>query len=327
MKFFHLSSMATVILFLFFTAQPAPAQETEGPRVEPFMSELFSVWPNARDFAIDPLTGDMYFTVESLKKEFSAIILLPKGGKSLSDCKVAPFSGKWKDLEPAFSPDGNRLYFVSNRPGDGGSEIKDFDIWYVEKLPQGTWSDPVNPGAPLNSDKDEFYPSITHRGDIYFTAERENTLGKEDIYVARWSGKEFAEPMPLDSAINTTGYEFNAYISPDEDYILFTGYGRTDGMGGGDLYLSRKNAEGNWEKAAPLTAPVNSSAIDYCPFVDHANRVLYFTSQRSELGASLEEKKGLIELMQWFNQEENGAGRIYSVKFVAISDLFAPPGN
>ena len=53
---------------------------------------------------------------------------------------VAPFSGKFGDLEPAFSPDGMKLYFSSNRPIDG-SEPKDYDIWVVEKT-NGRWSDP-----------------------------------------------------------------------------------------------------------------------------------------------------------------------------------------
>jgi Tol biopolymer transport system component len=43
--------------------------------------------------------------------------------------EVAPFSGRYKDLEAAFSPDGQTVYFSSDRPTTDNPQKKDFDIW------------------------------------------------------------------------------------------------------------------------------------------------------------------------------------------------------
>ena len=67
-----------------------------------------------------------------------------------------------------------------------------------------------------------------------------------------------------------------------------------------------------------LDAPINSDAIDYCPFVDIASNTLYFTSKRSQVG-----KEGMsyntIELLyEALNQHENGASRIYKVDISSL---------
>ena len=79
-----------------------------------------------------------------------------------------PFSDSaYFDVDPFVSPDGRRVYFSSNRPVDG-DEPKDFDTWYVER--QGDeWSDPINPGAPLNGPESEVFFSMTTAGTAYFS--------------------------------------------------------------------------------------------------------------------------------------------------------------
>ena len=63
-------------------------------------------------------------------------------------------AGVFQD-NPHISADGTALWFTSNRPtGSAGGR----DIWF-SSLSQGTWSDPVNAGAPFNTvgDEDQFY--------------------------------------------------------------------------------------------------------------------------------------------------------------------------
>ena len=87
--------------------------------------------------------------------------------------------------------------------------------------------------------------------------------------------------VALDTTINTAAYEFNAYVSPEEDIIVFSSYGRPDDMGGGDLYYSVRNKAGNWTKAENMGPLVNSDALDYCPYIDFARNTFYFTSTRA----------------------------------------------
>lgn len=81
-----------------------------------FMPELISQFPNVRDITFSPDIREMYFTIESYKKEISTIITLKKEDGKWSDPSVASFSGVYKDLEPSFSPDGLKLFFASDRP-------------------------------------------------------------------------------------------------------------------------------------------------------------------------------------------------------------------
>ena len=102
---------------------------------------------------------------------------------------------------------------------------KDYDIWYVERNNTiENWTKPINLGAPVNSSLDEFYPTLTENNQLYFTMESPIGLGKDDIYFCELNGNEYLKPQLLSNKINSEGYEFNAFISKDESFLLFTKY-------------------------------------------------------------------------------------------------------
>ena len=166
-----------------------------------------------RDMAISPAGDEIFFTLESSKNVLQTIIHIKKENGEWK-CDVASFSGTCSDLEPAFSPDGNTLYFVSNRPFKKGDKLKDFDIWKVKKE-NGIWSEPENLGLPVNTEENEFYPSVTNSGNLYFTAAYKDAKGKEDIYVSKFIDGKYIVPESLSDSVNTAAFEFNAYVSPD----------------------------------------------------------------------------------------------------------------
>ncbi len=138
-------------------------------------------------------------------------------------------------------------------------------------------------------------------------------MGKEDIYVSRLVNAEYQSPSPLDTNINTATYEFNAFVSPDEDLLIFGSYGRPDDLGGGDLYISRRESGGSWGKAYHPGAPVNSDRLDYCPFIDFPRGNFYFTSEREE------PFPGRINTVEELEQQsiapQNGLGDLYRIAF------------
>jgi Tol biopolymer transport system component len=252
-------------------------------------------------------------TVQQPKFALSTILHLVKRANTWTKPEVAPFSGRYRDLEAAFSPDGQFIYFSSDRPVNGNTSKKDFDIWRVKRLPGGKWGEPENLGPTVNSAQNEFYPSITRSGNLYFTVEAEYGKGKEDIVLCAFANGTYSKPVSLPEAINTPNYEFNAFVDPDEQFILFTSYGRTDDMGGGDLYISRKDKSGNWLPAKHL--PINSTAIDYCPFVTWDKQYLIFTSSRlsKEFGNST--TKNYQKVKELLDGPGNGLDDLYWVKF------------
>jgi len=280
-----------------------------------FIPEIFQDFPNVRDISISKNQQEIYFTVEGFRKEFSFIAVVRFQNGNWGKVKVVSFSGKDKDLEPFLSPDNLKLYFVSNRPVSLNIPKIDMDIWVVErKSIASKWSKPKNMGAVINTDKDEFYPSVTNSGNLYFTATYEDSKGLEDIYVSTFINGKYSKPVSLSTSVNSTTYEFNAFVSPNEDLILFTSYKREGSFGGGDLYMSKKEDNGDWSEAKNLGSSINSNKIDYCPFVNFKTNTLYFTSERSQQNKNFTKPMTIKELLNHMNSRPNGMSRIYKVE-------------
>ena len=272
-----------------------------------------------RDMAISPDGTELFYTIQHGNGALSFVMYIKKENNKWTSPEVAFFSGKYNDLEPAFSFDGNKLYFSSNRPLDNKNDsVKDYDIWSVSKS-AGKWEAPVNLGRVVNSNKDEFYPSVSRGGNIYFTRDMEKS--KEDIVVCYFKNGEYDSAQSLPPAINSAGFEFNAFVSPDEQYIIFSGHNRSDGFGSADLYISKRNKAGEWIKAENLGKKINSAALDYCPFVSSDNKYFFFTSKRSRIKSPMKNKLNFKELKQLLNNSKNGLDDIYWIKRDAAFNL------
>lgn len=254
---------------------PLIPSRAENP-VKPFLVFETSHLENIRDCALSNDGTELFFTHQKPDFSYSVIYTMKLADGIWSKPKKASFSTKGLNLEPVFSPDNLRLYFVSNRT-TSKNDSADFDIWYVErKTLTDVWSAPIHPEASFNSSANEFYPSVCSNGDLYFTSDRKGTRGKDDIFCAPFKDGKYTEAYSLSDSINTSDTEYNAFISPDGSYLIFGAYKRTDGYGSGDLYLSRSLGNGEWSKAINLGPLVNSKLMDYCPFV-LGNTTLYFT--------------------------------------------------
>jgi Tol biopolymer transport system component len=237
--FNHLDMKITFLLILISVFQTATAQTTiqimasDSPQV--FAPGIVSDGFANRDMTISPDGNDLFFTIQWYFGLYSVILHSQKINGRWSVPDTAWFSGRYNDMEPAFSPDGNKLFFTSNRPLKESDSAKDYDIWYLKKKDK-KWEGPFNLGVPINTDKDEFYPSLTKNATLYFT--RNNGDSGDDIFVSEFTGGKYGMPKPLPVTVNSTGDDFNAFIDPDEKYIIFSSVKRKDDQGRGDLYYS-----------------------------------------------------------------------------------------
>jgi len=181
--------------------------------------------------------------------------------------------------DPFLSNDENRLYFISNRAMDGIGEPKDIDIWYVEKKEE-KWSQPINAGQNINTDANEYYISFTNSGTMYFSsnrnAKKNNQRTDYDIFYSEYNNGSFREPTVLDSVINTKGYEADVFIAPNESYMIFCST-RKGGFGKGDLYISFRKSNLEWEVPINMGKEINTNQYEYCPFVSKSGEYLFFT--------------------------------------------------
>lgn len=198
-------------------------------------------------------------------------------------------NGKWSEPEviladdkfgfndPMLSNDEQRLYFISNKPVSG-TEAKDIDIWYVQKTARG-WSDPINAGPNINSDRHEYYISFAQDGSMYFASNveaSEDRLYNHDIYRSAFVNGEFQKPERL--SFNSDFYEADVYVSPDESYVIFCAI-KKEGFGQGDLYISFQQ-NGSWTEPQNMGEPINDPGHQLCPFVTADGRYFLFTSNR-----------------------------------------------
>lgn len=258
--------------------QPAPTGPYLGKQPPGITPKLFyATWLGERDTALTPDGGEIFFSIfERGQGYLLHRVDTPSGW---SPPEFAPFSSPGhSELEPFITVDGAWLYFISKRPRPDGGERETFDLWRVAHAADG-WGipDPLPDG--VNSEHNEYYPSLTADGDIYFTSDRPDGLGGEDIWVARWNGGGWSEPENLGPPVNSPGPEFNSLIAPDGSWLIF-GAVREGDVGGGDLHIAFRGPDGGFLPAINMGEPVNSPRLDYCPALSPDGSVLFFTSNR-----------------------------------------------
>ena len=277
--------------------------------------QILKDYDKVRDFTMNNNQTEAYVSAQSNLEEKSVILRISKKDGKWNKVEIASFSGKYRDLEPFLSPDNLKLFFVSNRPLTKQGELKDVDIWFVERTSiTSDWSEPKNIGAPINTEADEFYPSVAKNGNLYFTSVGHNAMGEDDIFVSEYKNGKYSKPLALKGGVNTKSYEYNSFISPNEEYLIFGGYNRQDGLGSGDLYISFKNDDNTWTRAKNMGDKINSKFMDFCPFVTQSGTQIYFTSRRSNIDAN-KSITSVQNLLNVFNGYQNGFNRIYKTSF------------
>ena len=298
------------ILLLIFLSRNSFGQGNEVVPVDFSLKKFL----NIRDFTLSNNGKEAYFSVQTLEGESAIIVRAVLKNKKWKNIEMVSFTGKFRDIEPFLSPDNLRLYFASNRPMESNSDSKkDYDIWYVEREDLNKkWSAPKNIGSPVNTKFNEFYPSVSLKNTLYYTSDSLATTRKDEIFRSTWNGRSYEKPISAGENINTEGYDFNAFIAPDESFLIYTIYKAKDGLGSGDLYVSFKDQKGEFLKAKNLGEEINSDRMEYCPFYDFREKILYFTSKRNEVKPK--EVKTLEAFQKNSEQYSNGLSRIYKVQ-------------
>ncbi len=304
-----------ILLTMVFTGCQNPAEnhinlKTQPAKVELFGKGIVSTPLFERDIAISQSGDEIIFTLGDFTHKNRFLVTIKKTENGWSKRKLLPFSGEYQDIEPFLSFDNQKLYFASTRPLPGETEESDYNIWVVERQNE-KWGIPTPLDTLINTEANEFYPAVGKSGNLYFTGTRENGIGKEDIFVSKLVNGKYQMPEPLDTGINTPGYEYNAWVNFDENLIIFGAYGRKDGLGGGDLYFSKKLANGSWSPAKNMGPDINSESLDFCPFIDYPRGNFYFTSRRAD--DAPEKFETVEQLVNRTNSISNDMGNIFRI--------------
>ncbi|GGK83939.1 cell envelope biogenesis protein OmpA [Rufibacter glacialis] len=129
-----------------------------------------------------------------------------RNGSSWADVK--PFAHnkveEYSVGHPAISPDGQVLYFVSDKPGGYGET----DIYYSELQADGTWGQPMNAGNMINTAGKEMFPGFDQSGNLYFSSDTHTGFGGLDVFKTKGSRATWAKPENLRAPVNSPKDDF-----------------------------------------------------------------------------------------------------------------------
>lgn len=194
-----------------------------------------------------------------------------------------PMNTPWNEGSQSFSADGRYMFFVQcNNENNIGS----CDIYYSIKR-GNEWSQPMNLGEPANSVYWESNPAMSPTGDIiYFTTNRPGGLGERDIWSVQVKINENGtlttyNAQPLGAPINTEESEFAPFIHADNETMYFSSNGHK-GLGGNDIFVSKKDKNGNWSTPVNIGYPINTHGNESGFVVNGKGDKAYFASNKIE---------------------------------------------
>lgn len=175
----------------------------------------------------------------------------------LKEVNEFPFNSPAGEGAHAISPDGKYLIYTScdRRDGMGSCDL------YLSVFKDSLWQAPINMGPAFNSPAWDGQASFGIDGkSIYFSSSRPGGHGGRDIwYVHEISTGKWSKPINAGSGINTQQNEESPFIHFDGKTLYFMRDGK-HGLGGYDLYISRKSLDGKWQVAENMKPPINSAA-------------------------------------------------------------------
>lgn len=217
----------------------------------------------------------------------------PNNNWSNSSLVSNAINSKYNEGAPTFSPDGQYIIFVGCETGakgdyEYGDDRKGYgscDLFYSQN--NGTnWSKPVNLGSKINTKHWETQPSFSSDGKtLYFirgmTYDRQRrNPDNQDIYVTTISEDgQWSKPEKLPPNINSPHREESVQIHPDGKTLYFSSNGHP-GMGGMDLYMSRKLDDNTWSDPVNLGYPLNTFKNDISILISPKGDKGYFSSDR-----------------------------------------------
>ncbi|MFC2156570.1 MBL fold metallo-hydrolase [Acidobacteriota bacterium] len=251
------------------------------PGLEPqvFAPGIVSIH-ESMDFSItfSPDGKEIYFTQRAENGGQNTIYVCRLEPEGWTAPKEAEFTEGFPSNEPFITPDGQKLYYGTNRIQPGG-ENPEYGVWKTERVEDG-WGSAQYHGPGM-------YVSSDNIGTLYMT-DISGVAGGGLIRYPFEDGK-YGVPEGLPDSINAPTPVAHGFISPDGNYLIFDASNRPDAQGGeGDFYISFLQPDGTWGNAINLGEPVNSPATHLCPSLSPDGKYLFYSSCRDIYWVSIE---------------------------------------
>ncbi len=197
-----------------------------------------------------------------------------------------PLNTPMNEGAATISADGNTIIFTACEQngfyGEGRDGYGSCDLFFTHKL-NGKWMQPINLGAPINTASWESQPSLSSNGEsLYFVRGVNHSDRREsDIFVSHLDKEGYwSKPVKISPTINTEESEESVFIHPDDNTLYFSSRGHV-GMGGSDIYMSKRESDGSWGAPVNLGYPINTFGDENSLLVNPNGEIGYLASDRA----------------------------------------------
>lgn len=271
----------------------------------------YVIFTSARD------TGGIFKRRHSWTNQSFTNLYTAKQAEDGTLSEAQPFikhvKGKFHESTPVVTRDGKTIYFTRNnvdkgKKGIGKDDTRKLKI-YKATLKDGKWQN-AQP-LPFNSnDYNCAHPALNKDETIlYFASDMPGTIGESDIYQVSIAnnGTKVGKPENLGEVINTEGKETFPYVTINNE-LYFSSDGHP-GLGGLDIYGTRKERDSTYHKVHNVGTPVNSEQDDFAYIIDFRTKHGYFSSNR-EGGKGYDDIYNLLETKSLFQCKQLLKGTI-----------------
>lgn len=183
-------------------------------------------------------------------------------------------NSEMNESTPVITPDGEYMFFTSDRKFDRAYNLYTYDVYFSELSDEAFKKGKPAPG--INGMEDEFIAGVSATGDQIFV-QLQGYEAFEDLASADFDAGKITNKTLLSSNVNSKSAENSATTSLSGDTIIFAS-ARPEGLGGFDLYFSRKLPTGEWSVATNLGPNINSVYNEEFPILASDGKTLYFCS-------------------------------------------------
>ena len=247
----HIGILFFIVIFSFNCSKEKGSpdsylgQKPPGKNLEVFAPGIITTEKSESAVAVSPDLKEVYFIRKSPKEADNRIWYSRVENGKLTNPQIVPFSYDCIEGYPCFTPDGERLYYVSGRPVPGQDTTSYWgNIWFVDREKDG-WSEPELLDSHINGLSPHFM-TMDNKGTLYFGS------GLRSVYYAKWSDGKFSEAVRLPDEINYFESVSHPAIAPDGSYLMVDVYWTENDRVEGSLFMSFKTPDGFWTKAVDM---------------------------------------------------------------------------
>lgn len=298
-------------------------QKLSGSKPAVFAPGIISTGLHERDFTISPDGNEIYYSL--FQGDWNTIMMVKRVNGVWREPVVAPFARdtSFYFAEATLASNGNKIFFFSTKPREkevAKAGWANQNIWVAERQSDGNWAEPKPLPDNINA-LDEFYPSLTADGTLYFCRTDPKT-NVSQILRSKLVDGQYQDPIALPAPINEKGSIFNACIAPDDSYLIGGVYQRDSSTMNRAVYmLFFHNADDTWSQGVNLVKELNLPCINaLSASVTPDGKYLFFSSS----AASVKFKEILPDwkLSSIIKRKSSPGNGNYDIYWIRIEDGF-----